>query len=209
MQFVFSCKQLYTEIGIYNCLSSPGKGYVILGGQHILKALERIRLERPAVKGTTEEDLPECLRSCLMTVLVETAPLNLRAWAAGQHQRRQKLSTSSSTGDFFAVALEEARAKLVRLKTVWMSDNDMWYLLERSGMAVESVKSSMKDKEKAVSSKEVSKEHLSVVCHTRSSVYIVSSYSFFSGPTPSTTGGSSSTLPPAWCCTGTGASRTS
>lgn len=147
-----------------------GKGYVILGGQHILKALDRIRREKLAIAGTTEDMLPECLRSCLMTVLVETAPLNLRAWAAGQHQRRQKLSTSSSNGDFFAVALEEARMKQAKLQTVWMTDNDMWYLLERSGMAVESVKSSLKDKEKAVSSEAVSKEHLSVVCHSRRSV---------------------------------------
>ena len=75
-----------------------------------------------------------------MTVLVESASLQLRSWAAGQHQRRQKASMSASNADFFGVAVEEARAKLQKLKTPWMADNDMWYLLERSGVTVEQVK---------------------------------------------------------------------
>jgi hypothetical protein len=98
-----------------------------------------------------------------MTVLVESASLQLRSWAAGQHQRRQKASMSASNADFFGVAVEEARAKLLKFKTPWMSDNDMWYLLERSGVGVEQVKTSRKEKEKAVTPLEVEKEHTLMV----------------------------------------------
>jgi hypothetical protein len=114
--------------------SSTGNKYYILGGQHFCEALRMYR--EYALKKKiypSEALLPLSLKQVEMEVYLETTPLHVRAWSAGRHQRKQE-GVPASHSDFFAVAVEEAQLKLKLHKTVWMSDNDVFFCLERSGL---------------------------------------------------------------------------
>lgn len=116
------------------CPSPSGGKYYILGGQHFCEAL---RLYRKWVLNEkiypNEAALPAPLQEVLMEVFLETTPLHVRASAAGRHQRKQE-GFPASHSDFLAVAVEMAALKRKIYKTDWMSDNDVFFCPERSGL---------------------------------------------------------------------------
>ena len=132
------------------------KEYIILGGQHFIRALKELRAEQ--LKTKKESELPESLKFVEMEVLQQGASYGLRAYMAGQHQATQSLTESCSLSDFFGLCLDAALAK----KWAAMADaqqnainrkldrieppppghcvfefEEIWVLLVRSGMRTE------------------------------------------------------------------------
>ena len=136
------------------------KEYVILGGQHILKAINQLREDQ--MVETDEELLPASLRFCYMEVIQQGAPYSLRAFMAGRHQLTQSAATSAKLKDFFNLVAETAMGKkneaialaqkLEKLRKPGdpplpdpspdrcvFTDDEVWVLLERSGLKTDDI----------------------------------------------------------------------
>ena len=135
------------------------KEYVILGGQHILKAINQLREDQ--MVETDEELLPASLRFCYMEVIQQGAPYSLRAFMAGRHQLTQSAATSAKLKDFFNLVAETAMGKkneaialaqkLEKLRKPGeplpepspdrcvFTDDEVWVLLERSGLKTDEI----------------------------------------------------------------------
>ena len=131
------------------------KEYIILGGQHFIRALKELRAEQ--LKTKKESELPDSLRYVEMEVLQQGASFGLRAYMAGQHQATQSLTESCSLADFFGLCLDAALAKkwaaigdakqtAINRKVGYVPPppghcvfefEEIWVLLVRSGMKTE------------------------------------------------------------------------
>lgn len=130
---------------------------MILGGQHILKALWQMRTNK--LQTTKEEDLPPSLRFCFMEVITSGAPYGLRAYMAGRHQLTQSAAEAATLSDFFSLVVDQAflkKEEALAKEAEWkrqhpglkvpvapdrccFSDPEIWVLLERSGLMTDNI----------------------------------------------------------------------
>ena len=142
---------------------------MILGGQHILKALRKLRADYQA----EGKPLPPSLEYCMMEVVTQGAPLGLRQLLAGDHQRTQANSESASTADFFRCALDEAVRRKTKGQTPYMTEGDVWRQIRMSGMKTE---------EKLANNPDMSRDEIDI--HNRILVCIIPDFRQGSAGTP-------------------------
>lgn len=115
--------------------------YIVLGGQHFLRALKAWRDDLLS-KGTDKDKLPSSLVYCYMEVLHYTTPVEVRAKIAGDHQRRQK-GKQANLSDFFTLVYEASLARKASKREADhqpLSDEQMTTLIVQSGLLPEEAK---------------------------------------------------------------------
>ena len=122
-----------------NFLHLTARNYLVLGGQHFLKALTMLRSDMLR-GGTPEAALPDSLKFAELEVLSTSCGAKLRAWAAGRHQKKQT-GSAATIGDFLGLVVDEVRKTGQNYE---QSDERIWYWLERSGMEIEGIKTDSK-----------------------------------------------------------------
>lgn len=128
---------------------SAAKEYIVLGGQHFVKALQLLR-ERKLAEMMDKDPrlLPPSLQYVEAEVLNLGCPLGLRATLAGQHQKRQSLTEACTLSDFFKVVVDASLAKKhlalaqqpqpnTHTDRCVFQDDEIGVLLERSGMKLD------------------------------------------------------------------------
>lgn len=107
--------------------------------------MAKLREYELAKPGAIESELPDYLQYCMMDVLTHSTKLPMRAFLAGEHQRKQALCRSSQMQDFFRLVLEvavkrrpkTAKPDQVLERVMLFNDTELWALIERSGMKVD------------------------------------------------------------------------
>ena len=120
--------------------------YIILGGQHFIKALQLLKeYKLKNEQGCTEDTLPPSLKVVQMLVLLQGTEYGMRAYLAGKHQKRQSAAEACSLSDFFNLVVDEAKKKqaiaIQKRNNAYarceFEGDEIWTLLECSGMKVE------------------------------------------------------------------------
>ena len=145
--------------------------FVILGGQHFLRALCEYRIEELSKPGMTEAMLPRSLRECEMVVLSQPCPFGLRAWKAGRHQREQT-GVPSNVADYFEVVVKAAKDKIKAAGEAVFTDNEVWGLVQRSGLKPEQKEKDIRSASSDLTPKEIEKRMEDLVCTTHPDVRI-------------------------------------
>jgi hypothetical protein len=117
---------------------------VILGMQHLLRALLEIRKEREL----TGEALPDVLKMVQMEYLYHSAPLSVRALAAGLHQRAQNSGEATSVADFYSVLVGMSRdkANTSTSGSGILSESELWHAIQRAGVLSDEPKGKLENK---------------------------------------------------------------
>ena len=69
-------------------------------------------------------------------MLSQPCPFGLRAWKAGRHQREQT-GVPSNVADYFEVVVKAAKDKIKAAGEAVFTDNEVWGLVQRSGLKPE------------------------------------------------------------------------
>lgn len=119
---------------------SAAKEYIVLGGQHFVKALKLLREHRLSVDKTPENQLPPSLRIVEAEVLTEGTPFDLRSLQAGRHQHRQSSAEPTKLQHFFRLCVQRAQVQKEhnssskQPRRCEFDDQEVYHLLERSGL---------------------------------------------------------------------------
>jgi hypothetical protein len=112
--------------------------------QHLLRALLEIRKEREL----TGEALPDVLKMVQMEYLYHSAPLSVRALAAGLHQRAQNSGEATSVADFYSVLVGMSRdkANTSTSGSGILSESELWHAIQRAGVLSDEPKGKLENK---------------------------------------------------------------
>ena len=131
---------------IHNYLPLTGNEYIVLGGQHFIKALKELRKFK-LNEDSDESKLPKSLKVAEVEVLMQGADFGLRCFMAGQNQQRQSIARPCTLADFFTQVLNAAvlkkKAALAKSPKDFSADRctfnpkETFALLERSGLKLD------------------------------------------------------------------------
>ena len=109
---------------------------MVLGGQHFLGALLKMRMKYLSISGVNEGDLPEAYRVVHTLVLRVDAPWSACRSAAGAHQAMQHDSVESSVADMMSVLLEMITEKSQKFNSIFLTltDEELWGALQAMGV---------------------------------------------------------------------------
>ena len=120
--------------------------FVLLGGQHIAAALRKLYDHYKKERNFSEEKIPNTVRFVEAEILRADTPLEVCRLAAGQHQALQCQVKGISSEDAFALFQQTALEYLESRGQPWMTDAEMWQVLQQLGVQYQAKKADTKEK---------------------------------------------------------------
>ena len=131
---------------------------MVLGGQHISRAIRLIYEDYINRRGWQEDDIPEPIRFVHAEVLRPDCPSQIARLAAGQHQHQQHNGKDIKKYDIMGMLVLVAEKKLAEVHRAYLDDAKLFETLDSLGMVSEA---------KLVPSKKPTKKsvHEQLVCY--------------------------------------------